>query len=539
MTSEAGGARPGDGGVDGSRPVPLWGGARDRLDEPLDAVVCGGGLAGLAAASVLAERGARVTVVEAEASLGGRLRTWPVTLPDGTTLGMERGFHAFFRQYYNLRAFLRRVDPDLARLVPLPDYPVLGPAGRSQSFEDLPTRPPANFLAIVNRAESFRWWDLLRVNGLAALEMLRYEPGRTYERFDGRTARSYLDSLRFPPEARRMLFDVFSHSFFNPEEEMSAAELLMMFHYYFLGNREGLVFDVLDDTFERALLAPLRARLETLGVRFALARRVTSLAPGEGRGWRVTHVPSGAGSTARAATVGAGSRTERTDCVVLALHVPGLQSVVRASPDLGTAAWRRDVGGLGLTRPFAVWRLWLDRPTDPGRHAFVGTAGFALLDNISLYHLFEAESRAWAERTGGSVVELHAYGMPESAEGEEIRRAMRRGLHELLPETAEAGVIHDEFFIERDCPAFPPGGHAGRPGVETPDPDVALAGDFVKMPFPTALMERAVASGFLAASVLLRPHGVRPEPLRSISPTGPLARRRAGTGADDASLRTR
>ena len=24
---------------------------------------------------------------------------------------MNRGFHAFFRQYYNLRALLRRVDP--------------------------------------------------------------------------------------------------------------------------------------------------------------------------------------------------------------------------------------------------------------------------------------------------------------------------------------------------------------------------------------------------------------------------------------------
>jgi carotenoid phi-ring synthase / carotenoid chi-ring synthase len=80
--------------------------------------------------------------------------------------------------------------------------------------------------------------------------------------------------------------------------------------------------------------------------------------------------------------------------------------------------------------------------------------------------------------------------------------------------------------VERDCPAFPPGGHAGRPGVETPEPDVALAGDFVRMEFPTALMERAVSSGFLAASALLRPHGVRPEPLRSVPPTGPLARSR-------------
>ena len=46
------------------------------------------------------------------------------------------------------------------------------------------------------------------------------------------------------PEARQMLFSVFAHSFFNPEERMSAADLVAMFHFYFLGNPEGLVFDV-------------------------------------------------------------------------------------------------------------------------------------------------------------------------------------------------------------------------------------------------------------------------------------------------------
>ena len=46
---------------------------------------------------------------------------------------MERGFHAFFRQYYNLRALLRRVDPELSMLAPLDDYPILGPDGMVQS----------------------------------------------------------------------------------------------------------------------------------------------------------------------------------------------------------------------------------------------------------------------------------------------------------------------------------------------------------------------------------------------------------------------
>ena len=72
------------------------------------AVVIGGGIAGLAAATTLAERGVAVTVLEREPQLGGRVASWPITLPDGTRLLMERGFHAFFRQYSYLRGLMRR-----------------------------------------------------------------------------------------------------------------------------------------------------------------------------------------------------------------------------------------------------------------------------------------------------------------------------------------------------------------------------------------------------------------------------------------------
>lgn len=41
-----------------------------------DVLIIGGGLAGLAAAVALSDRGVRVTVVERAAHLGGRARSW-------------------------------------------------------------------------------------------------------------------------------------------------------------------------------------------------------------------------------------------------------------------------------------------------------------------------------------------------------------------------------------------------------------------------------------------------------------------------------
>jgi len=346
------------------------------------------------------------------------------------------------------------------------------------------------------------------VNGLAALAMLRYERGWTYDRYDDRTAGEYLDSLNFPPDARRMLFDVFAHSFFNPEEAMSAGELLMMFHFYFSGNPEGLIFDVSKRPFSRSIWEPLRDYLTGLGVEVRTSCPVSRLAKRAEGGWSVT----------------LDGQTTEADFVVLALHVPGLQAVVAESPDLDDPGFRRSVEGLALTHPFAVWRLWLDRSADPGRKPFVGTTGVGCLDNISLYHLFEDESRSWVDRHGGSVVELHAYAVDPGMSEPDVRADLLHAFHAFYPELEGARVVEERFLIRRDCPAFAPGSHAHRPGVPTPHEGIALAGDFVRLPIPSALMERAVASGFLAANHLLAPHGVRPEPLLSIPRRGLLGR---------------
>ena len=123
-----------------------------RLARRPHAVVIGGGIAGLAAATGLAERGVRVTLLDRDRQLGGRVAGWTQAMPDGTRLPMSRGFHAFFRQYYNLRALLRRTDPDLSRLVPVADYPLVDARGRRDSFRGLPRTPPWNAVAFALRS---------------------------------------------------------------------------------------------------------------------------------------------------------------------------------------------------------------------------------------------------------------------------------------------------------------------------------------------------------------------------------------------------
>jgi isorenieratene synthase len=475
---------------------------------PLRVAIVGGGIAGLAAATVLVERGARVALVEREPFLGGRAGAWTETLATGESFEMERGFHAFFRQYYNLRRLLRRVDPELAELRSVADYPILGPGGLVQSFADLPRRAPWNVAALTLRSPHLSTSDLMRVNGRAALGMLGFDIERTYARHDRTSARAFLDSLRFPEGARRMLFDVFSHSFFNPEEDMSAAELLMMFHYYFLGNREGLLFDVAARPFSRAFFRPLGRYLEARGAEVRTSAPARRVSHGRGARFRV-ELDDGA---------------IEADAIVLAVTVPALRSLVADSPALDHEGLRAGVDSLAATLPFAVWRLWLDRPTDRGRAPFAGTVGLGLLDNISLYHLIEDESRAWASRHGGAVVELHAYAVAPDTPHDEVKRQLLAGLHALYPETRAARALDERFLWRDDCPAFPPGSHARRPGVVSPIAGVALAGDFVRLPVPSALMERAATSGMMAANHLLSPFGVGAEPIESSPARGLLAR---------------
>lgn len=479
---------------------------------PPRAAVVGGGIAGLAAATALAERGIDTTVFEREPGLGGRLRGWPTVLDDGSPLTMSRGFHAFFRQYYNLRGLLARLDPQLGMLGPLPDYPLLHADGRQDGFSGLPTSPPLNAFALAARSPSFPATELARVNIAAATQLLDVDVPGIYQRLDHWSAPELLAAIRFPPRARHLAFEVFSRSFFADPAQLSAAELAIMFHLYFLGSSEGLLFDVAKAPFPRALWNPWSEHLAGHGTRLQLATPVS----------RIT-----AGQHHRFAVHTDGATPAEFDAVVLATDLPGLRTLASTSDDLGTADWRRSALAAPSAPPFLVSRLWLDRPVRAERPGFLGTAGYPTLDNISVLERFEDEAALWARRTGGSVVELHAYALPEACDEQRERDRLLAQLHRVFPETANATIVDQRHELRADCALFPPGGHEHRLTPTTPDPFLVVAGDHVRVDLPVALMERAATSGLMAANELLASWGLTGQRLWSVPRRGRWAPMRA------------
>lgn len=220
-------------------------------------------------------------------------------------------------------------------------------------------------------------------------------------------------------------------------------------------------------------------------------------------------------------------RHEAIDCdyVVSACEVRGLRRLMQQSDDyLGDATLRRQIGGLGESDPYVVYRLWLDKPVRPDRYPFYSSARFRYLDAAALYSVCQEPYVSWAKRTGGSVVELHNYGLaPELVVAPAIIAAvMRQEMVKVLPELAGAKVLHEIYQQQSNFSRFAPGDYAERPSTTTAIPNLFLAGDHIKLGLPAALMEAATISGRLAANAILEREGARAVPITTVALRGPL-----------------
>jgi len=307
------------------------------------------------------------------------------------------------------------------------------------------------------------------------------------------------------PPALRIVFYSFARAFFATPDRMSAAEVIKSFHFFYLSHDLGLVFDHPADTYGRTLLEPIRRRLAAVGAAVEVGAEVGTVVF-DGERFCL--------------------RNEGFDYLVLAADVVGARAIATASPDLHRLAPRAmaQVGALVPAQPNAVLRLWLDRPSGCGLPGFVVTAKERLLDAVTFYHLIEEASATWAEASGGSVLELHCYAVPDGVGDSEIAATLKDEMFGYFPALRSATIMGEHLQINRNFTAFHTGMHARRPVVETEHPRLVLAGDWVALPQPAMLMEAAVTAGLEAANAILCREGVREEPVYSVPPKGLLTR---------------
>ena len=208
------------------------------------------------------------------------------------------------------------------------------------------------------------------------------------------------------------LHEVFSRSFFAHPDDFSAGELVAMFHAYFLGSSEGLLFDVPRDDYDSCLWFPLRRYLGLGGkclTSVAWLDRGTNCC---GSGWD----PAPRSKRRRLC-----SRPIRPVCRDSLSNLDWVMS-------RGGYGWRQPVGTPRSRFGACGWTVWLhDRP------AFLGTSGFGPLDNISVLERFE-EVRGVGRRRVVVRLLSCAYALVEELDERVVKDRLLAELHRVYPE---------------------------------------------------------------------------------------------------------
>lgn len=463
--------------------------------------VIGGGIAGISAAANLAERGFRTVLFEKENYLGGKVGSWTFT-DKGEELRTEHGFHAFFRQYYNLREFLKKIGA-YESLIPIDDYLILLENGKSLGFKNLDPTPGLNVLDLRKRGV-FNFFTFINPFSMGFLKLLKYDREKTFRKFDKVSFEKFARRTLMPRKMR-LVFNTFARAFFSEPDKMSMAELIKGFHFYFLSNEDGLIYDVLNDDFEVTFLQPSRNFIERNGGQVRLGTPVTTL---------------------RQHPHGFSVNGEDYDYVVICTDVKHIKPLIEQSTSLQQYKhFHQSVSALQPSDRYAVLRLWTDRfEQNPDLPFFIFTDRLKALDSVTLYHKMEKSSTEWSRRHQGGIFELHSYALPDTLRKDaDVKKQLMEEFYHYFPELKGMTIRHSYFQHRHDFPAFHKGLYASRPTVTTDIQGLYLAGDWVKMDNCTMLMEAAYTSGSMAANEIFRREGLQENLLESVPNKGVLA----------------
>lgn len=480
-------------------------GTKEKLESPTSICVVGGGLAGITAALILVERGAKVTLIEQTTQLGGVASSWKEQTPLGTWHWMEAGAWHIYNHHYNLKQLLDTIGCELTDSIK--DRWVINPSGM-HLFQPqlLPHTPPLHLLSWFRSTGLFSLQDLRNIHNSLTREFLTFDLSKTFQEEDHMPASEYLEQLGFPDAAKHALYNVLADSALDLPEGLSAAVLKSRLHNHFIHNPEGMHLHLLTEPAAISFFAPAERLLLNKGVLILKGNEVKTIR----REKDVWHLTCQRYQTKDTAEI-------QADAVVLASSMRSIQTLVQRSHDLQQdASWAHSIASLQLSKPVLCGRIHLKAhvPTTWPTHMDVNGGPIAFITTLERAH---GAYKRYCLEHGGTFLDVIASAHATSKE--DVLEALRT----ILKSHKGSLEITHESFVSRFQPAYAPGSFKTRPKAHTPYGSLVLAGEFTRLPFPASQLERAASSAILAANHLLDRWDVKGQPLYSVAPKGVLA----------------
>jgi 15-cis-phytoene desaturase len=444
-----------------------------------DALIIGAGVAGLFCATVLADAGLRVAVLEARRSAGGRARSW-MDAPMG--MEVDIGPHVLSTEHVNFLRMLRRLGTaDAVSWQPAPLIALLD-TGEMLEMANSRWTPPLHGLPNMPVALRRMGWS----DGLS-LSRVAWQAARTTEQglrgLDTLDAATWLREQGVSPRAIDWFWRSAMLALLNvPLEHCSAAAAMRVFRLM-LG-RSGYHFGFPTTGLSRLYVPACEAAIRARGgsVLTDAAVRNLELQDGVVRGIRLRN----------------GQSLQAPWCVLAVAPWNAAPLLARTrEPRLAAlhAAARTFVGA-----PYTSTVLALDRRL--GERRFWARVWNTEDLNTDFYDLANLRPELAG---GGSVIASNAIGPNarlEWSDAQVIARTLQE-LEEFTPLARDARVLR--ACVHRIRAAVPqprPGSESLRPATRTRVSGLLVAGDWTDTALPCS-MESAARSAALAAEAIL------------------------------------
>jgi squalene-associated FAD-dependent desaturase len=441
-----------------------------------DVIVIGAGCAGLAAASALSERGARVLVLEARGQLGGRATAF---LDRESGEFVDNGQHVLMGCYHETRRYLARIGAaDAVHFQKQLAFTCVDTRGIVSRLECPDWKPPLHLAGGLLRWKALSWRDRLAatriMGGLKAARRMVTD-GASAPVLPGETVGAWLARHGQTPRLVALLWEPLAIAALNQSvEQAQAGPFVRILGQIFSEDPSDAALGLPSRPLHQVFGDPARDFIEAHGGQVkvdALARVVVA-------GDRVGYVDT-RGTSVRAASV------------IVAVPWFGLAGVFRGS-EHGAL---RDLLAHEATRAsssIVSVNLWLERGAMPS--PLVG------LPQRTFQWMFD---KRWAFGETASHFTLVASGADDvlRRSNEELADLALKEATDALPELRQAKVQRIRVVREPNATFSLAAGQPPRPGVRTPVQGLLLAGDWTDTGLP-ATIEGAVVSGHAAAAAL-------------------------------------